>query len=263
MRQVIGTKHRSTNDQWLYAAWHIEELVSEKEVETYADWAKERIEKMTRGKHAAFAYSGGKDSIVLADLCRQVGINEGYFAYCDLDYPAFIDWIRKNKPAGVTMMHTGYDLDWLAEHQELIFARGAIGQRWHMISQRGPFTKMFFDNNLDVLLMGHRTIDANVCGSEGLIKKNTGEVRYAPLHDWPHELLLGYIHYHKLPLPPIYGWKDGYTQGTHAWPERDYCDTLEQGYREVYNIDPDIIIKAAEKIPSAADFLRKMGGEAR
>lgn len=124
-----------------------------------------------------------------------------------------------------------------------------------MISQRGPFTRMYFDNGLDLLLMGHRTIDGNVCGTDGFIRKNTGEARFSPLFDWPHELLLGYIHYRGLALPPIYGWRDGYTQGTHAWPERDYCDSLDQGYREVYEIDPSIIIKAAEKISSAAAFL--------
>ena len=258
MKQVLGTKHRSTNAQWLDAVAHIETLISDKEVARYAETALERIDAASTGKHAAFAYSGGKDSIVLADLCAKLGIREGYFAYCDLDYPAFIEWVTKHKPAGVSMMHTGYGLDLLSEHPELIFARGAVGQRWHQISQRGPFTRMFFENRLDVLLVGHRTIDANVCGQDGYIRKNTGEVRYAPLYDWPHEALLGYIHYHELALPPIYGWKDGYTQGTHAWPERDYCETLEQGYREVYDIDPSIIVNAAKKIPSAAAFMRDM-----
>ena len=58
--------------------------------------------------------------------------------------------------------------------------------------------------------------------------------------------------------PCIYGWKDGFIQGTHAWPERDFCDTLEQGYREVYEIDPSSVIKAAKKLPSAAAFLREV-----
>ena len=261
MKQIIGTKHRSTNAQWLDAVAHIEDLISDQEVERYAETALERIDRAATGKHAAFAYSGGKDSIFLADLCGKLGIREGYFAYCDLDYPAFIEWVTKHKPAGVSMMHTGFGLDLLVEHPELIFARGAVGQRWHQISQRGPFTEMFFVNHLDVLLVGHRTIDANVCGQDGYIQKNNGEVRYAPLYDWPHEALLGYIHYHKLALPPIYGWKDGYTQGTHAWPERDYCETLEQGYREVYDIDPSIVVNAAKKIPSAAAFLRAMAAK--
>lgn len=256
MKRVIGRKQSSANDVWLYAMEHIEDLVSRQDVDAYTQWAVERIQKAANGKNAAYAWSGGKDSIVLADLCRQAGVTRGFFAYCDLDYPAFAKWCLEHKPAGVEPMHTGYTLDWLAEHQELIFAEGQIGQRWHQISQRGPFTRMFFENNLDVLLMGHRIIDGNNVGKDFYIRKQSGETRYSPIADWPHELLLGYIHYHGLELPPCYGWKDGFVQGTHAWPEREHCPTLEQGYREVYEIDPSIIVEAAKKIPSAAAFLK-------
>lgn len=256
MKQVIGSKHHTTNQQWLDAMAGIESLITRNEVETYAETATARIRSAVQGKRAGYAWSGGKDSIVLADLCEAAGVHEGWFAYCDLDYPAFVRWCEANKPKGVKMMHTGHGLDLLVEHPELIFARGAVGQRWHQISQRRPFTRMFFENNLDILLVGHRRIDGNVCGQDFMIRKNTGETRFSPIADWPHEVLLGYIHYHKLALPPIYGWKDGFIQGTHAWPERDYCDSIEQGYREVYEIDPSIVINAAKKLPSAAAFLK-------
>ncbi len=256
MNTILKSKHHTRNAEWLYAVEHIEELISLEEVERFTAEATRRIIAASRGKHVGFAYSAGKDSIVLASILNGIGIREGYFAYCDLDYPAFIDWVRKNRPDGVKMMHTGYDLPWLAEHQELIFARGPVGQRWHQISQKGPFSSMIQDHGLDLLILGHRVIDGNVCGKDGFIRKKTGEVRFNPLYDWPHEAVLGYIHYHGIPLPPIYSWKDGYTQGTHAWPERDYCDSLAQGYREVYEIDKSIIVKAAEYIPSARDFLR-------
>ena len=259
MKQVLGSKHHTANGEWLDALANIESLVTREEVETHAEVATERIRSVSHGKRVGYAWSGGKDSIVLADLCAAAGVRDGWFAYCDLDYPAFVRWCEANKPDGVKMMNTGHGLDLLVKHPELIFARGAIGQRWHQISQRRPFTSMFFDNRLDVLLVGHRTIDGNVCGPDFTIRKNTGETRYSPIADWPHEILLGYIHYHGLALPPIYGWKDGFIQGTHAWPERDFCDTLEQGYHEVYEIDPSIVVNAAEKLPSAAAFLKGVG----
>lgn len=256
MKQVLGRKQTSKNSDWLYAVSHIEELISPAEVEHYAAEAVAEIKAATVGKRTAYAWSGGKDSIVLAKLCEEAGVTTGFFAYCDLDYPAFVEWVRANKPAGVQMLHTGYGLDWLYRHQNIIFAEGALGQRWHQISQRGPFTRMFFENGLDVLLMGHRKIDGNNCGSGGYIRKNSGETRFSPLRDWPHEALLGYIHYHGLALPPIYGWKDGWVQGTHAWPEREFCsEDIMKGYREVYEIDPGIVIRAAQKIPSARRFL--------
>lgn len=259
MRRMLGGKHTSDNADWLYAAEHITEFITPDEVEDFAETARRRITEACAGKHAAYGYSAGKDSIVLADILKGIGIDEGYFAYCDLDYPAFLAWVRENKPDGVRMMHTGLDLTWLAEHQELIFARGQLGQRWHRYSQLGPFSDMIRNNGLDILILGHRVIDGNVCGPDGFMRKKDGETRYNPLYDWPHEAILGYIRYHGLALPPIYGWKDGYVQGTHAWPERDFCDTLEQGYREVYDIDPSIVTEAAEYIYSVRRFLREVG----
>lgn len=259
MKRVLGRKRSSSSADWMDAVERIEEFISPEEVEIFAAQAAERIRKACAGKKVAYAWSGGKDSIVLADILEKQDVSEGYFAYCDLDYPEFIRWVNANKPDGVKMMHTGYDLEWLAKHQELIFATGLVGQRWHQISQKGPFTEMFFGNGLDILILGHRIIDGNVCGTEGFIRKKSGEVRFNPLYDWPHEAILGYIHYNNIPLPPVYKWKDGYIQGTHAWPERDYCDTLDQGYREVYDIDPAIIMEAAKYIPSALRFLREVG----
>ena len=258
MTRYLGRKQTSNNADWLYAREHIEELITADEVEDLANKAVSDILRETEGKKAAFAWSGGKDSIVLGKICEEAGIKKGYYAYSDLDYPAFVKWCAENRPSGVEMLHTGYDFEWLAHHQDLLFAEGRTGQRWHQINQRGPFTRMFFDNDLDVLIVGHRIIDGNVCGENGYIRKQSGEIRYSPLRDWPHEAILGYIHYKGLALPPIYEWKDGFVQGTHAWPEREFCRTITQGFREVYDIDPDIIVKAASRLPSARHFLEEV-----
>ena len=255
MKHFLGRKQTSSNADWIHALTNIEELISRSEVEDLTSEAVADIRAAAAEKNVAYAWSGGKDSIVLSKLCEAAGVNAGYYAYSDLDYPAFVHWCLENKPAGVIPMHTGYNLDWLVKHRRLIFAQGQLGQRWHIINQRGPFTRMYFDNHLDALIVGHRVIDGNVCGKDGYIRKKSGEVRYAPIFKWPHEAVLGFIHYNDLELPPIYGWKDGFVIGTHAWPEREFCKTVEQGYREVYEIDPSIVMQAAERLPSARSFI--------
>ena len=72
----------------------------------------------------------------------------------------------------------------------------------------------------------------------------------------PPECMTAYIHYNNLPLPPIYGWKNGYLCGTHPWPARQWTGSEENGWREIYDIDPSIVETAASVIPNAARFLR-------
>lgn len=81
---------------------------------------------------------------------------------------------------------------------------------------------------------------------------------YSPLAAWSHEEILAYIHYHKLAIPPIYGWKNGFLCGTHPWPARQWTGSIENGWEEVYEIDQDIVKKAAEFIESAAEFLKSL-----
>src|SRR5690606_40965866 len=93
-----------------------------------------------------------------------------------------------------------------------------------------------------------RQADGNVC------KPECAHVSI-PLSDWRHEHILAYIHYHRLALPPIYDWPDGYRLGTHPWPARQHTRSVEDGWRQIYFIDPSIVISAAAKIESAQAFL--------
>ena len=83
-----------------------------------------------------------------------------------------------------------------------------------------------------------------------------GITRYSPLAEWKHEDILAYIHYYNVKLPPIYSWEKGYLCGTHPWPARQYMETEQQGWTEVYNIDKSIVEKAAQYFDGAADFFK-------
>ena len=255
MTTKLGRKQTADNSAWLTTMEHIEEIIPQETLDKAVATACAELTDMTRGKHTAYAWSGGKDSIVLAELCRMVGIKDSMFAHTDLEYPAFLSWCLEHKPEGCDVINTGHNLDWLAKNQRMLFPSGAKLNRWYEIVQRYAFTKYFFDKKLDMIIVGHRKADGNVVGPNGVLKKNSGEVRYSPLANWSHELILAFIHYNKLPLPPIYGWKNGYKCGTHPWPSRMYMESVDQGYREVYEIDPNIVIEAAEKLSSARHFL--------
>lgn len=162
----LGRKQRIDNSAWLEAVATIEEAVSRAELDELTAATVADIKATTAGKRAAYAWSAGKDSIVLGKLCEAAGVTDSMIGVCDLEYPAFAAW--------------------------------------------------------------------------------------------RHEHILAYIHYHQLPIPPIYGWKNGYLCGTHPWPARQWTGSIENGWREVYDIDPSIVRAAAERIDSARTFLKEV-----
>ena len=213
------------------------------------------------GKKAAYAWSAGKDSIVLGKLCEAAGVNNSLIGVCNLEYPAFMQWIEENKPQSCEIINVGLDLDWLAKHEKMLFPQdSSIAGHWFSIVQHKAQREYFLRNELDMILLGRRRADGNYTGKGGNIYTDSkGVTRFSPIADWTHEQVLAFIYYNEIPLPPIYGWKNGYLCGTHPWPARQWTGSTENGWQEVYDIDPSIVTAAAEKIESAKRFLEKGG----
>ncbi|MFV0240210.1 MAG: phosphoadenosine phosphosulfate reductase family protein [Lacrimispora sphenoides] len=253
MKMVLGRKQSINNADWIQAMKDIEQLVSQEELEELVTSTVEEIKLQTAGKKAAYAWSAGKDSLVLGDICQQAGIIDSMIGVCDLEYPVFMQWIEDNKPTGCQVINTGQDLEWLLRHPEMIFPKESTkAARWFAIVQHRAQAKYYKEQQLDMILLGRRRVDGNYVGSGGNIYTSKGVSRYSPLAAWQHEYILAYIHYNKIALPPIYGWYNGYKCGTHPWPARQWT---ENGWKEVFNIDPDIVRGAAKYIPAAKDFL--------
>ena len=63
----LGRKQNIKNDAWIAAMADIENAVSRDEIAELVGQTVEDIRAKTDGKKAAYAWSGGKDSIVLAN----------------------------------------------------------------------------------------------------------------------------------------------------------------------------------------------------
>lgn len=254
----LGSKQTSSNQDWLDTIATIEQIVPLSALKKCTKETLKRIKNTTKDKKCAYAWSAGKDSIVLGHLCEQVGITDSMIAVCNLEYPAFMAWIEANKPKNCLVMNSGQDLAWLKKHPQMLFPRSsAITGRWFAIVQHKLQADYFNAQGLDILLLGRRHADGNYTGKDGIYTNAKGITRFSPLYDWPHEYILAYIHYNKLPLPPIYNWKDGFVRGTHPWPARTGTTSEGQGWQEVYDIDPSIVEQAAAYMPGAAFFLKE------
>lgn len=253
----LGRKQSITNDAWLGAVATAGKAISRDGLDDLVSVTIEGIRAAVGGKKAAYAWSGGKDSVVLGHICETAGVADCMIGVCDLEYPAFAAWVETHKPAGCEVINTHQDLDWLAKHPEMLFPQdAAIAARWFSIVQHRAQREYFKAHDLDIIILGRRRADGNYVGrGTNIYTDAQGVTRYSPLAAWSHEHVLAYIHYHKLPLPPIYVWKNGYLCGTHPWPARQYTGNIDNGWREVYEIDPAIVTAAADKLDSARAFL--------
>ena len=257
MNNILGRKQRIKNSEWINAMENIESLVSKKDLELLVKKTVADIKKKTKGKKAAFAWSAGKDSLVLGQICHMAGINACVLVVCNLEYPAFLKWVEANKPPELEIINTGQDLRWLSNHPHMLFPQDskAAAQWFHIVQHRGQ-ARYYKDHELDVLLLGRRRADGNYVGKgENIYTNGQGVTRYSPLSEWSHEQVLAFIHYYNVALPPIYEWKNGYLCGTHPWAARQWTGSVENGWKEVYEIDRSVVKEAAEHIPSAKAFL--------
>ena len=257
----LGMKQRASNEAWLEAAQNIEALVGRDELDALVKKTVADIREKTAGKTAAYAWSGGKDSIVLGKICEMAGIMQSMIGICDLEYPAFLAWVQENKPTGCEIINTGQNLEWLSKHPEMLFPQDSeTAARWFTIVQHRAQRIYAKNQKMDILILGRRKADGNYVGKQSNIYTDgKGVTRYSPLADWSHEHILAFIHYHRLPLPPIYGWHNGYLCGTHPWPARPKTGSEENGWRAVYNIDPNVVITAAELLPGAKAYMEVAG----
>ena len=65
MNKVLGKKQSIRNTDWLEAIKNIESVVKKKDLDKRIRETIKEIKQETSGKRAAYAWSGGKDSIVL------------------------------------------------------------------------------------------------------------------------------------------------------------------------------------------------------
>lgn len=257
MQKVLGKKQNIANEDWISALNRIEELVPMNELEDLVKSTVALIKSIVGDKKAAYAWSGGKDSLVLGKICEQAGITDCMMGICDLEYPEFMEWVDENKPEGLEIINTHQNMEWLCKHPDMLFpASSKEAAQWFHIVQHRAQAAYYKSHSLDMILLGRRRADGNYVGKgSNIYTDGKGVTRFSPLSDWSHEAILAYIHYYDVPMPPIYDWKNGYLCGTHPWPARQWTGSIENGWSEIFDIDRTLVEAAAEHIHSAKDFL--------
>jgi len=257
MKSTVGKKQSAYNSAFVALAANIEQYVSRAEIDNLVDRTVAEIRRVTAGKRAAYAWSGGKDSIALGGVCRLAGVTPCLLGMTSLEYPEMLAWLTDNMPDELTVINTGQDLNWLAKNLQMLFPQDAkTAATWFKQVQHRAQEQYYRQERLDLIILGRRRADGNYCGAPGEnVYTSKGVTRYSPIWQWGHEHVIAFNHYYGLPCPPIYTWPNGFVVGTGAWAARQYTGSIENGWREVFSIDPSVVEGAATRIESARSFL--------
>jgi 3'-phosphoadenosine 5'-phosphosulfate sulfotransferase (PAPS reductase)/FAD synthetase len=221
----------------------------------------EQIKDSVGGRRAAYAWSGGKDSIALGHVAELAGIHDCVLGISNLEFPAFLQWVTDHMPDGLTVVNTSQDLRWLAKNPNMLFPQGAWGPKWFTAINHRSQARYYRDEKLDVLLLGRRHSDGNYTGPAGATEYTNaqGITRSSPIAHWSHTAVFALIDRENLPMPPCYDWPRGYQVGTGSWPARQWTNSIDHGFEEVWAIDPDVVRQAAPVLPQAADWMARTG----
>lgn len=252
-KYILKSKYHNTQEDWLNVYNNIPYYISKEEIETKINETMENIKKIIKGKKVAYAWSGGKDSLVLQIIMEKLGINKGIAAISkELEYPSFLKFFNEHLPLGIEVKNMPIEFEYLKKHSELIFPVGSINSdKWDKMIHLKAQNNYVKDNNINILIMGRRKQDGNFVGKNNIYSRKDGVTIYSPLADWKHEDILATLYYYGIKLPSIYFMKDGFNLGTHNVFSR--MGKKEECLEEIYKHDKNIW----EKLSIHFDFLKE------
>lgn len=257
---LIPRKQISGQEAWVSAWENAERLYPAAQLDALVERTLAEMRGLIAGRRVAFAWSGGKDSLVVEWLCAQLGVQACVFGMTNLEYPEFLAWVTDHMPEQLTVINTGQDLAWLRQNPRMIFPQTPQDNaRWFRVVQHTAQRRYFKDHDLNMLVLGRRTAEGNHCGPAGIYTNREGVTRYSPIRDWPHEAVLALLKREGYSLPPIYGYPRGWQVGTGNWAQRLYTATPEQGWDETWQISPDLVREAATVLPQAQAYMHLRG----
>lgn len=258
----LGYKQRESHEHFLQVEQDIRSIVSRAELDNEIEKKVAYIRKVVGRKRFGVAWSGGKDSVVVELLTSMAlgGHPTAMGMTHDLEYPEFMRWVTHHMPQDFKVYNSGHSLEWLAKNPHWLFPKtSSRASRWFKVVQHAAQEKFVAEKGLECLILGRRRKDYNNTGTDGVYKHKDGALRFSPIYDWSHELVLACMSYYGLPRAPFYSWPNGYVVGSGNWAARQWEQTDHEAWHAVTQIDASIVMRASKYLKSADEYVRSMG----
>lgn len=262
MKYLKSKKHNSEQD-WHNAFDNVTDIITFEHIESKVNMAVERLKKELKGRKAFFAWSGGKDAEALRFICERAGLYNAVqgMSHIDMEYPDMRKFFAEHRPEYCRTYYTGKTIEWLEKNPEYLFA-SEYKYRWAWTVWIVQNSWKHMQNlGFDTVVLGHRTMDGNSCGKNGVYTGATGIKKVCPIFDFSHEEVFAMIKYYGLHLAPIYDYPDGFKFGTQPWINRKpkIAGDKDTAMDEIMKIDSTIIPTYADRLTILRNYCERKG----
>lgn len=212
--------------------------------------ATERMEALAAvSPRTLLAFSGGKDSIVMAHLARRkLGWAD---AVCEVSFAFERDVEDYMAVARALGLRCGFqnrlDMAWLQQNQHLMFADLKVQGELYAKRQQATVRQHAKRHGYTGVVFGRRREENTV--PRCLYQTSDGRWQCHPIFDWSTANVWQYIQQHSLPYPRIYDTPIGQLEGADPWVGVSMRNAAEHGlngYDLIYDYDPTPLLAIAE-----------------
>ena len=167
---------------------------------------------MRSSKRQLVAFSGGKDSIVVAHIARQLGIRD-FVCETSFYFRRQLDSIKETaRRIGIEPVYReSLHLEWLKANRHIVFSNDSAVRGWTFATrQQRTVKRRAKEIQADCQIFGRRTEEN--CVKATLYRTSAG-LQCHPIRDWKTSDVLEYLEVHGIPLPWIYSTRFGKTEG--------------------------------------------------
>jgi len=204
------------------------------------------------------AFSGGKDSIVVAGLAVAKGIRTAHCetAFCfPKDVAQYKDIAEK---IGLNCdFAASLDIEWLQHHQEMIFGPLPMLSKYYAARQQRGVAKRAKSMHAQAVIYGRRHEENTV--PDTIYTRRDNLTQCNPIAHWTHEEVWTYVLQSGWGYPSIYEHPVGRLNGAASWPEVSEELSRADGYNHleiIHDYDPTVLPAIRHWRPDVDAFLK-------
>jgi 3'-phosphoadenosine 5'-phosphosulfate sulfotransferase (PAPS reductase)/FAD synthetase len=207
-----------------------------------------------KAKKPLLAFSGGKDAIAAAIIAAEFGVRDAvceesfYFTMQKQDTRALVKQLGLN-----CSIFDSLTLPWLAKHPEHLFSRDTpMRSRFFTLRQQRTVAKFAEKHGYDAVIFGRRN-DTNCVRADHYMAR--GKLQVFPVRRWREEDVWAFLSQKGIAKPRIYSTAYGDNQNNGPFNIYNAKPTVDECWKDMYGVEPALVIQAAAHIPSAAQAI--------